>query len=68
MDEITTLMAYEVTRDLEEVLLLYPGELEVLGGPLVTVGSTVYIQSWGRDLGDAFGSSLSDALEIFVCP
>jgi hypothetical protein len=38
------------------------------GGPFVTPGGLVNIQSWGRDLGDAFGSSLSDALEILVCP
>ena len=38
------------------------------GGPFVTVGGLVNIQSWGRDLGDAFGSSLSNALEIVVCP
>jgi len=38
------------------------------GGPFVTIGGLVNIQSWGRDLGDPFGSSLSDALEITVCP
>jgi hypothetical protein len=38
------------------------------GGPFVTVGGLVNIQSWSRDLGDAFGSSLSNALEIIVCP
>lgn len=38
------------------------------GGSFVTPGGLVNIQSWGRDLGDAFGSSLSDALEIVVCP
>ena len=38
------------------------------GGPLVSVGGLVNIQTWGRDLGDPFGSSLSDALEIVVCP
>jgi hypothetical protein len=38
------------------------------GGGFVTPGGLVNIQSWGRDLGDPFGSSLSDALEILVCP
>jgi hypothetical protein len=38
------------------------------GGPFVTVGGLVNIQSWGRDLGDPFGSSLSNALQIVVCP
>jgi hypothetical protein len=38
------------------------------GGPLVTVGGLVNIQTWSRDPGDGFGSSLSDALEIVVCP
>jgi hypothetical protein len=38
------------------------------GGSFVTVGGLVNIQSWGRDLGDPFGSSLSNALEIVVCP
>jgi hypothetical protein len=38
------------------------------GGPFVAVGGLVNIQSWGRDLGDPFGSSLSNALEITVCP
>lgn len=38
------------------------------GGPLVTVGGLVDVQTWSRDTGDPFGSSLSDALEIVVCP
>ena len=32
------------------------------------IAGLVNIQSWGRDLGDPFGSSLSNALEIVVCP
>jgi hypothetical protein len=40
----------------------------VAGGSTVVIGGTVNIQTWGRDLGDPFGSSLSDALEITVCP
>ncbi|HVS18809.1 MAG TPA: hypothetical protein VMT18_09445 [Planctomycetota bacterium] len=43
-------------------VLLHPS------GGSVSAGSNVYIQSWGRDTGDAFGSSLSDALEVIVCP
>lgn len=38
------------------------------GGPHVTVGGLLYCQTWGRDPLDAFGSSLSDALFIQVCP
>ena len=38
------------------------------GGPLLQPGSVVDIQTWARDLGDAFGSSLSNALEFNVCP
>lgn len=38
------------------------------GGPLVTVGGLVNVQTWSRDLGDPFGSNLSNALEILVCP
>jgi choice-of-anchor B domain-containing protein len=38
------------------------------GGALVVVGGLVNIQSWGRDLSDPFGSSLSNALEIVVQP
>jgi hypothetical protein len=43
-------------------LLTTPG-----GGPLIQAGSQVYCQTWSRDLGDPFGSSLSNALEIAVC-
>jgi hypothetical protein len=38
------------------------------GGPLVTAGGLVNVQTWSRDLGDPFGSNLSNALEILVCP
>lgn len=38
------------------------------GGPLVTAGTLVYCQTWGRDPLDSYGSSLSDALRIQVCP
>lgn len=38
------------------------------GGPLVTVGGQVNVQTWSRDLGDPFGSNLSNALEILICP
>jgi hypothetical protein len=38
------------------------------GGPLVVPGTVAVIQTWARDLGDPFGSSLSDALEFNVCP
>jgi choice-of-anchor B domain-containing protein len=38
------------------------------GGALVVVGGLVNIQSWGRDLSDPFGSSLSNALETVVQP
>ncbi len=37
-------------------------------GGAVVVGGLLNLQTWGRDLGDPFGSSLSDALEIVVCP
>lgn len=38
------------------------------GGAFVVVGGQVNIQSWGRDLSDPFGSSLSNALEFVVQP
>lgn len=38
------------------------------GGPLVAAGGLVNVQTWSRDLGDPFGSNLSNALEILVCP
>lgn len=38
------------------------------GGTLVTVGGLVNVQTWSRDLGDPFGSNLSNALEVLVCP
>ena len=38
------------------------------GATLLQPGVVVVIQSWARDLGDPFGSSLSDALEFNVCP
>jgi hypothetical protein len=38
------------------------------GGPLLAAGTVVTVQTWARDLGDAFGSSLSDGLEFNVCP
>ncbi|MDH4147345.1 MAG: hypothetical protein OEY23_19485, partial [Acidimicrobiia bacterium] len=34
----------------------------------VIAGAHLYMQTWTRDLGDAFGSSLSDAVEAIVCP
>jgi hypothetical protein len=37
-------------------------------GGSVAAGTTLNVQSWSRDLGDAFGSSLSDAVEVVVCP
>jgi hypothetical protein len=37
-------------------------------GQQITAGGTVYVETWSRDLGDAFGSSLSDALQFTVCP
>ena len=39
-----------------------------VGGPQVMVGSNVFLQTWTRDVGDPFGSSLSNALQITVCP
>lgn len=39
-----------------------------VGGPLIAPGTVVTIQTWARDLGDPFGSSLSDGLEFNVCP
>jgi hypothetical protein len=39
-----------------------------VGGALVGVGTTVNIQTWSRDVGDPFGSSLSNALQFQVCP
>lgn len=38
------------------------------GGSQVVPGATVNLQSWGRDLGDAFGSSLSGGVQFGVCP
>lgn len=38
------------------------------GGPLLVPGAIAVIQTWARDLGDPFGSSLSDGLEFNVCP
>jgi hypothetical protein len=38
------------------------------GGSSVVAGSVVYLQTWSRDPGDAFKSSLSDALQVQVCP
>lgn len=43
-------------------VLLHPA------GGSVFAGATLNVQSWSRDLGDAFGSSLSDAVEVLVCP
>ena len=37
-------------------------------GAQIQPGSRVYVQAWARDTGDAFGSSLSDALTFEVCP
>ena len=37
------------------------------GGALVP-GTLLAVQSWSRDLGDPFGSSLSDAVEFSICP
>lgn len=37
-------------------------------GGSVGVGTTLNLQSWSRDLGDVFGSSLSNAVEVVVCP
>ena len=43
---------------------------EVLAQPGngVVAGGTLNLQTWTRDLGDAFGSSLSDAVEVTICP
>lgn len=43
-------------------VLLHPA-----GGSLL-VGSPLQVQSWGRDLGDPFGSSLSNGLDAVICP
>lgn len=43
-------------------VLLHPS-----GGSL-SAGTNFQIQSWTRDLGDAFGSSLSAAVDTTVCP
>lgn len=37
-------------------------------GGTVVPGATLNVQSWSRDLGDPFGSSLSNAIEVVVCP
>jgi hypothetical protein len=42
--------------------------LNPAGGGLISAGSPLYTQTWSRDTGDAFGSSLSNALDILVCP
>ena len=38
------------------------------GGGLVGVGTQVNLQTWGRDPGDPFTTSLSNGLEFTVCP
>ncbi len=38
------------------------------GGAQVVEGTLVYCQTWGRDPGDIFGISLSDALQFQACP
>lgn len=38
------------------------------GGSSVVAGSTLHLQTWSRDVGDAFKSSLSNALRVSICP
>lgn len=38
------------------------------GGALVGVGTQLNLQTWGRDPGDPFTTSLSGGLELIVCP
>ena len=38
------------------------------GGGLVGSGTVVNLQTWGRDPGDPFTTSLSNGLEVTVCP
>lgn len=38
------------------------------GGSFVAPGKMLNLQTWSRDLGDAFGSNLSNALQVVVCP
>ncbi|MCK6445303.1 MAG: hypothetical protein L6Q99_02830 [Planctomycetes bacterium] len=35
--------------------------------PALVAGATLYVQTWSRDPGDAFGDSLSNALRVDVC-
>jgi hypothetical protein len=51
-----------VTYSLQDVLN-HP-----VGGPSVAPGGMLNLQTWSRDLGDAFGSNLSNALQVVVCP
>jgi hypothetical protein len=51
-----------ITYTLSDVLAASGG-----GGSLVA-GGTVYLQTWSRDPGDAFKSSLSNALQVSICP
>jgi hypothetical protein len=37
-------------------------------GGSVVAGGTLNLQTWTRDLGDAFGSSLSNAVQVTICP
>lgn len=43
-------------------VLLHPA------GGSIAAGTTLNVQSWSRDLGDVFGSSLSNAVSVTVCP
>jgi hypothetical protein len=36
--------------------------------PALVAGAQVWIQTWSRDPGDAFGDSLSDAVTAAICP
>lgn len=38
------------------------------GGAQVVPGAVMNCQTWGRDAGDAYGTSLSNALQFIVAP
>lgn len=43
-------------------VLLHPA------GSSLAAGTHLYLQSWSRDLADPFGSSLSNAIDVILCP